>query len=455
MALTDGSVRSKLAELWLPMIGGILAVKAIGIADAYFVGQLGEGPLAAISFTFPIVSTLISLAIGLSAGASSVLSRKIGENAGKDEQRAIVTGAVGMAIFIAAILAGIGFLSIGVILDLMGASDAVRGDALSYMQIWFAGSIFLIVPIAINGLLRSTGDGVSPAILMTVIAILNIGLNPVFIFGFGVVPELGVQGAAVATVLARAVSMVAALVLIIKKDLFAFSLQQFLDGLSYWREVARVGLPASLSTSLNPVAISIATAAVATLGESQVAAFGVATKIQSFALVPLLALSASTSPFVGQNSGAGETERSRRGLWLCAAISAVWSLLIAVPLWLGADTLTSFFSESTDVRDSVGLYLAIVPLSFAGYGVIVALGAAMNGLGRSGTSLLLGGGRALLLLAPLAWIGVIVDDFRGLAFGVAAANVVAGICGIIVIAKHSLTTRDGGHDKQIESSECD
>lgn len=455
MALTDGSVRRRLAELWVPMIGGILAVKAIGISDAYFVGQLGEGPLAAISFTFPIVSTLISLAIGLSAGASSVLSRKIGDSAGKDEQQAIVTGAVGMAIAIAIVLAVLGFLSIGSILDLMGASDAVRGDALSYMQIWFAGSVFLIVPIAINGLLRSTGDGVSPAVLMAVIAGLNIALNPVFIFGAGFVPELGVQGAAVATVLARAVSMIAALVLIVRKDLLSFSRQKFIDGLGYWREVARVGLPASLSTSLNPVAISIATAAVATLGDAQVAAFGVATKIQSFALVPLLALSAATSPFVGQNSGAGELARSRRGLWLCAAISGVWSLLIAVPLWLGSDVLTSFFSNSDDVRESVGLYLAIVPLSFAGYGVIVALGAAMNGLGRSGTSLLLGGGRALGLLAPLAWIGVMVEDFRGLAIGVAIANVVAGLVGIVVIAKHSLKTRNGSHDKPPEASECD
>ena len=450
MKLTDGSVRARLFDLWLPMIGGIVAVKAIGLSDAYFVGQLGEQPLAAISFTFPIVMTLISLAIGLSAGASSVLSRAIGQTDKAADRKEIVTGSILMAVIVSAAISGFGFLLIEPVLKMLGASGQILSDAVAYMKIWFAGAVFLIVPIAINGLLRANGDGVSPALLMTGVAILNVSLNPIFIFGVGPIDGFGMQGAAVATITARAVSMLGAIVLIWRMDLLQLSWNTVQRGLGRWPEIARIGLPASLSTSLNPMALSIATAAVATLGSAEVAAFGIVTKIQSFAIVPLLALSSASSPFVGQNSGAGEEQRSRRGLYWCAGISIAWAVLIAIALFVGSDWLVSFFTSSDFTIQTASLYLMVVPLTYAGYGITIALGSAMNGLGRSFLSLLIGGGRAIGLLAPAAWIGVSIGGFMGLAIGTALANSVSGLVGLGLIVKHSLTTRG-----EESATECD
>lgn len=454
MSLTDGSVRSRLFDLWLPMIGGILAVKAVGLADAYFVGRLGEDPLAAISFTFPIVMTLISLAIGLSAGASSVLSRAIGEGADSASQQSIVTGSIAVAVGVSIVLSIAGVFSIESILALMGATGSVLEDATLYMQIWLAGAVFLILPIAVNGILRSTGDGVSPALLMSGIAVLNIALNPVFIYGLGPAPELGMQGAATATVCARAVSTVLSLLILFYKDLLALSLRRLTDGLSHWRELARVGLPASLSTSLNPIALSIATAAVATLGSAEVAAFGVATKLQSFAIVPILALSSASSPFVGQNSGAGNVERSRTALVWCAGLSLAWSVIIAAMLWVGGEFLVSFFGDTEAIRNNVLTYLMIVPLSFVGYGITISLSAAMNGLGRSTTALMISGGRAMGLLAPAAWVGVLFGGFTGLAIATVICNLVAGAIGMLIIWRHSLETRNGSGTADYDVAEC-
>ena len=179
--LTSGSVFSGLRDLWLPMIGGVLAVKAIGLSDAYFIGQLGEEPLAAVSYTFPITMLLISLAIGLSSGASSVLSRRIGASANDDDKKAIVLGTMALSLGLAIIMGVIGALVIGSVFSLMGASGDILADATSYMQIWFAGALFLILPIVANGLLRATGDGISPAVLMSGIAVLNIAINPLLI----------------------------------------------------------------------------------------------------------------------------------------------------------------------------------------------------------------------------------------------------------------------------------
>ncbi|RIJ27988.1 MATE family efflux transporter [Henriciella mobilis] len=424
------------------MISGVLAVKAIGVSDAYFVGQLGEARLAAISYTFPVVMTLISLAIGLSAGASSVLSRAIGADASAEKQAEIVTGAAGMAVLVSIAMSVLGFLFIGPVLSLMGAEGDILKDATWFMQIWFCGVIFLVLPVATNGMLRATGDGVSPAILMSGTAILNIAINPVFIFGLGPIPELGMQGAAVATITARAVATVGAFYLLWRKNLLALSTASLVRGLRRWQEVARIGLPASLSTSVNPIALSIATAAVSTLGSAEVAAFGLVTKIQSFAVVPLLALSAASAPFVGQNSGAGNTGRSRDSLWFCARVSLVWALVLAVAFYFGGRWLVSFFTESARTQEIAALYLAIVPASYAGYGLIVSLTAAMNGLGRSVSGLMIGAGRAIGLLAPGAWIGVLTGGFLGLAIATFLANTVSGVIAALIVMRHSLKDID-------------
>jgi len=454
MSLTEGRVRDKLFRLWFPMIGGVLAVKAIDISDAYFVGQLGSDSLAAISFTFPVVMTLISLSIGLSSGASSVLSRAIGAGASKERQRGIVAGTVGLAALISVVLAIAGFLIVEPLFRLLGAEQALMPDIVSFMRIWFAGSLFLILPIAVTGLIRATGDGATPALLMAFIAVLNIGLNPVFIFGLGPVPEMGMEGAAVATVIARALATVLACQMLWSRGLLDLSLQPLHQGISKWREISAIGLPASLSTSLNPVALAIATAAVATLGTDQVAAFGVVTKIEAFAVVPLLALSSASAPFVGQNSGGGKEERSREALFWCCGIAGIWTVFIAIVLgFLAEPLLLPAFTDNPDVVGFGALYLMIVPWTFAGYGITVALSAGMNGLGRSVTALCISGGRAIGLLAPLAWLGVILNDFTGVALGVAAANIIAGTVSILVIFRHSLCAREDEHSASVKQAE--
>jgi len=455
LQLTDGSVRASFSKVWIPMISGVLAVKAIGVSDAYFVGQLGEEKLAAISYAFPIVMTLISLAIGLSAGASSVLSRMIGADASIEEQAERTTGAIGMAVIISVALSVFGFLFIGPILSLLGAEGQIHEDAKCFMMIWFAGVVFLVVPVATNGLLRATGDGVSPAILMSSIAVLNIAINPVFIFGLGPVPEFGMQGAAFATITARGVSTIGAFYLLWRKDLLAASIGSLKRGLARWKQVARIGLPASLSTSVNPIALSIATAAVSTIGSAEVAAFGLVTKIQSFSVVPLLALSAASAPFVGQNSGAGKTERSRESLWFSAQVSIVWAVILAVFFYFGGEWLVSFFTESEATRQVAALYLAIVPLSYAGYGVIISLTAALNGLGRSVSGLFIGAGRAIGLLASGAWIGVLTGGFLGLAIATFIANAASGMIGLFIIRQHELKELDADRGTSPDCYESD
>ncbi|MEO1250902.1 MAG: MATE family efflux transporter [Pseudomonadota bacterium] len=443
-SLTDGPIRNRLFDLWLPMIGGVLAVKAIGLSDAYFVGQLGENQLAAISFTFPVVMTLISLAIGLSSGASSVLSQAIGEADDKADRCAIVAGALSIGAVFAVFILALGVALVDPLFRIMGADGAILAEVRSYMLIWFFGAALLILPIVINGILRATGDGAAPALLMTGVAILNIAINPIFIFGWGPVPALEIQGAATATLIARGASLIAAVALLLRRELIVFSFDVWKRGFQQWPEILRIAGPAAGSTAMNPLAMGVATAAVASLGDAAVAGFGVATKVQSIALVPLLALSAATAPLAGQNSAAGETERTRRALYWCAGIAGAWSIIVALFFWGFADALAAAFTESDGARETAALYLMIAPLTFAGYGLVVAVSAAMNGLGRSITAFGLAGGRAMALLAPGAWIGVSLGGFAGVAGAVAGANILSGAAAVALTRFHSLTTRRNG-----------
>lgn len=447
MSLTKGSVFQKLCGLWLPMIVGVFSVKAIDLADAYYVGQLGGDSLAAIGYTFPVMLTLISLSLGLSSGASSILSRAIGSSSSKQALQEIISGAVAFALAISLLLAVLGGLLIEPLFRVMGASGEVLELALSYMYIWFAGTAFLIIPIAATGLIRATGDGLTPAAILVSIAVLNIGLNPLFIFGAGPIPALGVAGAAIATVLARAVAAAAVIWILWRKEMLVLSGAVWRAGMNRWQEIAALGLPASLSTSVNPMALSVATSAVATLGAAEVAAFGTATRIESFVIVPMLALSAASAPMVGQNSGAGETERSRQALRWCAGISVSWTLLIALFLmFFSQDLLLPAFTDDAEIQSLAATYLRIVALSLAGYGITVALSAGMNGLGRANTALTIGAGRALVLLAPGVWLGVELAGFAGAAVAIALANVLAGIIAVVVIERHSLKAVDNTNE---------
>lgn len=427
------------------MIVGVLSVKAIDLADAWFVGRLGAEPLAAISFAFPIVMTLVSLSIGLGSGASSVLARAIGGNGGAQARRAqrrIVGGALLLTAVLSLAAGVVGGFAIAPLLALLGADGERLADAVTYMRIWFAGGVFLFVPVVATGLLRAAGHGVAPALLMALTALLNIALDPLFIFGIGPMPALGLAGAAVATVIARVVVTAITLWFLCHTRLLALDPRSAVAGLAtHAAEMARVGGPAALSTSLNPVAIAVVTAAVATIDASAVAAFGVAARIQDFAVVPLLALSSASAPVAGQNSGAGETGRTRRALYWCAAISLAWSVIVAAGLLLGGTRLVGWFTASEVVLAHATTYLSIVPVSYVGYGLTIATSAAMNGLGRSAVSLALSGGRAMLLLAPAAWLGVLWAGFSGLAFGTLAANFVSGVIALSLVRRHALTVR--------------
>ena len=424
--LTDGPVRGHLLRLGAPMIVGIIGVLSISLADAFFLGRLGPGPLTAISFTFPVVLTLQSLGIGLSAGAASVASRAIG--AGRaDRARRLATDAVLLSVLVVIALTAAGLVVVRPLFALLGAEGAVLDDVVAYMRIWFFGLPFLVVPMVANGLIRANGDGVAPSAIMVVAALINVGLDPLLIYGIGPFPRLEIEGAAWASLASRVVTFVLAVgILALRERLLTFTVPPVAEVLSSWGEVLRVGAPAALSTSVNPLAITVVTGVLSRFGDDTVAAFGVATRIEALACVPLLALSAAIGPVAGQNWGAGRVGRVREALTLCFWTSTGWALVLAGAFWLFGEGIASVFTDEPAVVEGVARYLRITGFTLVGYGVVVTASAAFNATGRAGEGLGMTALRSMVLYAPLAVLGARLGAAGAAYAGIAAANLLSG-----------------------------
>ena len=432
--LSTGPVTRSLAGLAGPMTLGILAGMSVSLVDTYFLGRLGTEELAAISFAFPVVFTVTSLGIGLGAGAASVVSRAIGHG-DREEVRRLSTDSIALAFILVAVLAGLGIATARPLFALIGAEGAVLEHVVGYMRIWYVGMIFLVVPMVANNILRAGGDAVVPTAIMVAVAVINLALDPLLIFGLWGLPRLEVEGAAWASLIARAATAVISLgVLIGRERLIAFAVPPMAALAASWRRVLFVGLPAAFGNAVNPLGIAVVTAIVATYGTSSVAALGVATRVEAFAAIPMLALSAAIGPVSGQSWGAGRRERVPRALRVAFVFCLGWSAAIAGAFWLAGPAIAGVFTDDPAIVAEAAIYLRIVSLTLAGYGATVIAAGAYNALGKPMTALAYNLLRTVALLVPGAWAASHLGGPPVVFAAIAAANVAAGL----LIARHAL-----------------
>ena len=205
-SLISGSINPILVKLTIPMLFGILGMVVFNLIDTIYVGRLGTAELAALSFTFPVVMVVTSIGLGIGVGASSLISFAIGEGNHLKVQR-ITSDSLVLALGLVIIFIAIGYFTIDPLFTALGATPEVLPLIRDYMEVWYLGVPFVVVPMVGNNALRATGDMKTPASIMLSIVAVNIILDPLLIFGLGPFPELGLKGAAIATVFARALSL--------------------------------------------------------------------------------------------------------------------------------------------------------------------------------------------------------------------------------------------------------
>ncbi|WP_363117920.1 MATE family efflux transporter [Marivita sp. XM-24bin2] len=426
---------------------GILAVLSVGLADAYFLGQLGQAPLAAVGFIYPVTTALISMSIGLSAGANAVVSQAIGrDHADDDAPVRLALHSVGLGFAFALVVAVLFSVAAPTLFAWMGAGEAALAETRAYVPFWSMSFPLLVLMMVCNAVFRAHGDGATSALLMVLAAAVNIAINPLLIFGWGPVPALGTEGAALATLIGRAVGAGVALWYAWYSGILTVCGEPLKGLASSWKDVIAVGLPAAGSNAINPAGMALVTAAVATLGEAAVAGFGAATRVQSVALVVLFALSAGIGPVVGQNFGADKQERARTALKQAWAFSVVYGLVLAAGVTMFADSIAELFADGSEAKDYAAQYLRIVSWSIMGYGILVITNAAMNARSKAAYSLGLSFTRIFVVYVPLAWLGMWLFDYTGILIAAVLANGF-GIAGGLFCARATGLIDDvQGHD---------
>ncbi|PKG82912.1 MATE family efflux transporter [Colwellia sp. 75C3] len=446
--LLEDPVPNTLKRMTIPMIYGMVLLMTFNLVDTFFVGLLGTQPLAAISFTFPVTFTVLSLTIGLGIGTSAVIAKFLGKKDPKSAKN-VATAALYLAAIIVACLSTIGYFITDPLFTLLGAQPSLLPLIHQYMDIWYVGSICLIGPMIGNAVLRASGDTKTPSIIMGSAGLINAVLDPIFIFGFGPVPAMGIQGAAIATLISWVFGLGFVLYILTKKhDLIHTTMLPMKELICACRHILKIGLPAAGANMLTPIAAAIMTAIVASYGESAVAAFGVGSRLESIACLIVLALSMTLPPFISQNFGAGQLQRVEDAYKVTIKFILAWQIVIYILLAFCAPWIASVFTKEAEVAELIKLFIWILPLGYGLQGIVILTNSSFNALHKPMIALGLSVVRLFVCYLPLAYLGSLLFGLAGLFAGALLGNILMAMISYRLFTKQ-FVVNDSGSAEQV------
>ena len=378
--MTEGSIGKRITLFAMPIFLGNLFQQLYNTADSLIVGNfLGSNALAAVSSSGSLIFMLIGFLSGMSIGAGVVIARYFGAGDRENMDLAIhTTVAFGLAASVVMTL--IGVLLSPQILRLMATPEVVMGDSVTYLRIYFAGSVGFVMYNIFVGILQAVGDSRHPLYYLIVSSLVNIVLDITFIAGFG----MGVEGAAIATVISQLVS---ALLCLIQLTCRQKNCRLYLRRIAFTprllKQIIRMGLPSGLQNSIIAFANVVVQSNINSFGELAMAGVGAYSKIEGFGFLPITSFTMALTTFIGQNLGAGQYERARKGAAFGIRATVALAELIGVAVFLLAPWLISAFDSNPEVI-SIGVAKARTStLFFFLLAFSHAVSAVLRGAGRA------------------------------------------------------------------------
>ena len=379
--LTKGSVTKTLLMFALPMLIGNIFQQVYNIADTIIVGQkLGKDAIAAVGVSFPIVFLLIAVSMGIGTGASVVISQLFGAKKMQDIKKASYTA------IICSVIAGLIFTVGGAlitrpILGALNTPENIMVMSEEYLRIIFFGSIFVFVYNICTSIFNALGNSNTPLIFLIISAILNIVLDIYFITQL----NLGVGGAALATVIAQSVAAIFAFIylLIRLRKLTAKKVDKLFDT-KLLKDIAKIGLPATIQQSFVSMGMMLLQGVVNSFGSDVVSGFTAACKIDSIAMMPILNLSNAVATFTAQNIGANKIDRVKQGLKSSILSALIFSIVIAVLIFNFGNVFIEMFLDgdgNKEVIDFGVTYLRGISIFYLMMAFMFNFGAVLRGAG--------------------------------------------------------------------------
>jgi putative MATE family efflux protein len=406
---------------------GLMTLFLVDLADMYFLSLLGEVELAAaVGYGGSVLFFTTSICIGLMIAMSALVSRAVGAGDSQDA-KATAANVLAYSLILTSVIATLVWLAVPWLLSLLGASGRSHLLAGQYLRIVVPSMPILALAMGCTGLLRARGDAKRAMYATVAGGLVNAVLDPFFIFTLG----LGIQGAAIASVIARVAVVLVGLygVLAIHKALTR------LEPRRLWRQlraISAIAVPAMLTSIATPIGNAYVTAAMAEFGDSAVAGLSIIGRVTPVAFGVIFALTGAVGPIIGQNFGAGDCGRVRRALADALLFTSAYVATVSVALYLLQDPLIRAFQASDEAAWLISIFCTWVAITFLFNGALFVANAAFNNLGRPGYSTLFNFAKATLGTIPLVYLGALVYGAAGVLIGQAIGSVLFGTLAMVV-----------------------
>ena len=404
-AYLEGPILKSLLMLALPIIFANVLQSAYQLIDAFWVGRLGDAAIAAVSVSFPVIFLTIAIGSGLGIAGSILIAQYFGA---RNEQ--MVNHVAGqtmlMVVLTSAVLGAIGYMLTPHLLKLMGVAPDVYEGAKGFMHVAFIGLVFSFTFIMFQSVMRGIGEMKLPILIVALTVAMNFILDPLFIFGWGSVPAMGVMGAALATLGTQSIAaLVGMAVLFGGKYGIHVSLKNFRPDPAFIRKAFFLGLPASIEMSARAFGLIIMTFLIASFGTLAIASYGVGSNMIQVAMIPAMGFSMAISTLVGQNIGAGNLARAEQIGRLGAVVSFCVLSVFGLIVFAFAPHFVAFFVPGEkEVITTGATFLRTVSLAWGLLGVQFALSGVLRASGNMLTTMIITIVSQWVVLFPLAYI---------------------------------------------------
>ena len=421
--LTTAPIPLLIRRITIPVSIGLFFNTMYNVVDTYFGGLISTTALAAMSLSLPVFFIIISMGSGISTGATALIGNALGAEK-KDEARLYAIQGITFGALMSVVLAFLGMAAAPVLFRILGADEAYLAICLTYMDVLFKGTIFFMMVFMLNAVLNAMGNTRIYRNFLIIGFLLNILLDPWFIFGGWGLPAMGVSGIAMATVLVQVIGCVYLGMHVRRTGLLdGGTCREFLPRPAPFMEIARQGFPASLNIMTIAIGVFVITYFISGFGKSAVAAYGVGMRIEQIVLLPAIGLNTATLTLIAQNHGARQFERIRETLQKCLTYGVIMAFFGGIALFLLAGRFMALFSKDPAVMATGATYLRIEALVLGAYVILFVSVAALQGIKRPMFAVVIGLFRQIVAPFTVFYFLTRIHD-------VGLPGIWWGICGI-------------------------
>lgn len=439
---TTGSIRKAIFMLSIPMILEMLMESIFALVDIAYVSQVSVNAVATIGLTESVITLVYAIAIGLSMAATAVVARRVGEKDIKGAREAAVQ-AIFLGIAVALIVGVIGFLYNREILGLMGAEPDLIEEGHGYTKWLIGGNITILLLFLINAIFRGAGDASIAMWSLVLSNGLNIILDPIFIFGWGPIPEYGVMGAAIATNIGRGTAVLFQLgILFFGWGKIRLLLEDIVLNLKVMYNIIKVSLGGIAQFLIGTSSWVFLMRIMSEFGSEVLAGYTIAIRVMMFTLMPSWGMSNAAATLVGQNLGAKQPERAEKSVWITGKYNAYFMGLVSIVYLVFAKQIVGAFNQTPSVVENGALCLQIIAAGYIFYAYGMVVSNAFNGSGDTQTPTKINLISFWLFQLPVAYLLAIVLGFgaMGVFIAITTAEVLLAIIAIVWFRKGNWKT---------------